>query len=190
MRARRRSSIQSVLTVGCLSGNMMLGIQVRQFAFCLPCLCPAGLADCIPTALLTQTSKRDRECIKGLRNCKGTESVQRRSKTSPGEVSPSYRMHLSTHDFGFLLAEASGGLEAGMHAPGSVQGSAQGDAGMPPVLSGGSSGLSSPLRESGHLESLLEVNSRVEAAMDRARAQLQAGTSSFASCFSFCSCTS
>ncbi|KAL0054091.1 hypothetical protein WJX82_003615 [Trebouxia sp. C0006] len=74
--------------------------------------------------------------------------------------------------------EASGGLEADMQAPGSVQGSAQGNAWMPPVLSGASSGLSSPLRESGHLESLLEVNSRVEAAMDRARAQLQ-GSGSF-----------
>lgn len=90
---------------------------------------------------------------------------------------------MGTHDFGLLHAEASGGLEADMHAPGSVQGSAQGNEGMPSVLSGGSSGLSSPLRESGHLESLLEVNSRVEAAMDRARAQLQAGTtSSFAFC--------
>ena len=84
-------------------------------------------------------------------------------------------MYLSRHDFGFLHAEASGGLEAVMRPPGSVQGSAQGDVGMAPVLSGASSGFSSPLRESGHLESLLEVNSRVEAAMDRARAQLQAG---------------
>ncbi len=61
-----------------------------------------------------------------------------------------------------------------MYSTLSAQSSAQGGPGMPPVLSGGSSGLSSPLRESGHLESLLEVNSRVEAAMDRARAQLQA----------------
>ena len=45
--------------------------------------------------------------------------------------------------------------------------------GVPPVLSGGSSGVSSPLRGSGHLESLMEVNNRVEAAMGRARAQLQ-----------------
>ncbi|KAA6422420.1 MAG: hypothetical protein FRX49_07595 [Trebouxia sp. A1-2] len=52
--------------------------------------------------------------------------------------------------------EASGGLEAVMRPPGSVQGSAQGDVGMAPVLSGASSGFSSPLRESGHLESLLE----------------------------------
>ncbi|KAL0033072.1 hypothetical protein WJX79_001234 [Trebouxia sp. C0005] len=74
--------------------------------------------------------------------------------------------------------EASGGLEAVMRPPGSVQGSAQGDVGMAPVLSGASSGFSSPLRESGHLESLLEVNSRVEAAMDRARAQLQGRGSS------------
>ncbi len=86
---------------------------------------------------------------------------------------------VSRHDVGLLLAEASGGVEADMHAPGSVQGSAQGDAGMPRVLSGASSGLSSPLRESGHLESLLEVNSRVEAAMDRARAQLQAQLPAF-----------
>ena len=45
--------------------------------------------------------------------------------------------------------------------------------GFPSVLSGGSSGVSSPLRESGHLESLVEVNDRVEAAMGRARSQLQ-----------------
>lgn len=45
--------------------------------------------------------------------------------------------------------------------------------GVPSVLSGGSSGVSSPLRGSGHLESLMEVNNRVEAAMGRARAQLQ-----------------
>lgn len=49
----------------------------------------------------------------------------------------------------------------------------QGEVGVPSVLSRGSSGVSSPLRESGHLESLVEVNSRVEAAMGRARAQLQ-----------------
>lgn len=47
--------------------------------------------------------------------------------------------------------------------------------GVPSVLSGGSSGVSSPLRGSGHLESLMEVNNRVEAAMGRARAQLQVG---------------
>ena len=48
----------------------------------------------------------------------------------------------------------------------------QDETGVPLVLSGGSSGVSSPLRESGHLEGLLEVNNRVEAAMGRARAQL------------------
>ena len=142
------------------------------------------------TALLTRTLKKDREPITGQRNCKGAEISQRDSETPTGEVPPTYRMCLSKHYSGLLHAEASDGLEADMHAPGSVQGSAHGSAEMPQVLSGGSSGLSSPLRESVHLESLLEVNSRVEAAMDRACAQLQAGTSSFASCFSFCSCTS
>ena len=145
----------------------------------------------------------DRELAKGQRLHKATP------KYPKGRFPLICRMCFSRHDFGRLHAEASDGLEAGMHAPGSVQGSAQGDAGMPPVLSRASSGLSSPLRESGHLESLLEVNSRVEAAMDRARAQLQAGLppfpffllallsagrtarlSSCHSCFAFCACTS
>ena len=55
----------------------------------------------------------------------------------------------------------------------SLQDPSQAEMGVPYVLSGGSSGVSSPLRESGHLESLVEVNNRVEAAMGCARAQLQ-----------------
>ena len=83
------------------------------------------------------------------------------------------------HITALLTAEASNGVEPDVHSVVSAQGSAQGGMGMPSVLSGGSSGLSSPVRESGHLDSLLEVNSRVEAAMDRARAQLQANYSLF-----------
>ena len=89
------------------------------------------------------------------------------------------------HITALLTAGASNGVEPDEHSVVSAQGSAQGGVGMPSVLSGGSSGLSSPLRESGHLESLLEVNSRVEAAMDRARAQLQANYPLFT--FSFLS---
>ena len=43
----------------------------------------------------------------------------------------------------------------------------------------GQGNLDIPLRESAQLESLLQVNSRVEAAMDRARAQLQVSTLGF-----------
>ena len=55
----------------------------------------------------------------------------------------------------------------------SLQDPSQAETGLPSVLSGGSSGVSSPLRGSGHLESLVEINNRVEAATGRARAQLQ-----------------
>lgn len=64
-------------------------------------------------------------------------------------------------------------LDMGKGPPVSAPDPYQAEIGVPSVLSGGSSGVSSPLRESGHLESLLEVNNRVEAAMGRARAQLQ-----------------
>ena len=60
-----------------------------------------------------------------------------------------------------------------------AQSSGQGGLEVPFGLSRGSSGLNSPLQESGHFESLLEVNNRVEAAMDRARAHLQASTLNF-----------
>lgn len=64
--------------------------------------------------------------------------------------------------------------ESAQNLPLSAQRSAQADRGVRHGVSGGSSGLSSPLRGSGHLENLMEVNKRVEAAMDRAQAQLQA----------------
>lgn len=64
-------------------------------------------------------------------------------------------------------------LGMGKEPPVSVLEPYQAETGLPLVLSGGSSGVSSPVRESGHLESLLEVNNRFEAAMGRARAQLQ-----------------
>ena len=63
--------------------------------------------------------------------------------------------------------------DTAMPAKLSLQDPSQAEMGVPSVLSGGSSGVSSPLRGSGHLESLVEVNNRVEAAMGRARAQLQ-----------------
>ena len=68
-----------------------------------------------------------------------------------------------------LEIKTSDCADADLHA----ESSGQGPLGVPVGLSGGSSGLSSPLRESGLLESLIEVNNRVEAATERARAQLQ-----------------
>ena len=64
--------------------------------------------------------------------------------------------------------------DADQRFPLNAQRSTQADTGALHNLSGGSSDLSSPLRGSGHLENLMEVNARVEAAMDRAQAQLQA----------------
>lgn len=140
----------------------------------------------MPNSLAYTEFTKGQRIYKGQRICRGTESLQRDSEIPEVEVPLICRMYMSRHDFELLHAEASGGLEADIHTPVSVQGSAQGDAGMPPVLSGASSSLSSPLRESGHLESLLEVNSRVEAAVDRAHAQLQAGLPLFLFLFLLC----
>ena len=85
-----------------------------------------------------------------------------------------------------LRDELSDGAAAQGRSGMSAQSSAQTDLGVAPILSGGSSGLSTPLRQSGPLESLMEVNTRVEAAMERAQTQLQAGPSTKQS--AFCTC--
>lgn len=87
-------------------------------------------------------------------------SALRQQHSSRGEASLPGMMHGSHSD-------------TAMPAKLSVEDPSQAEMGVPSVLSGGSSGVSSPLRGSGHLESLVEVNNRVEAAMSRARAQLQ-----------------
>lgn len=95
------------------------------------------------------------------------------SETLHSQGSMPRRQHSSRSECSLPGMMQGGHSDSATPAKLSLQDSGQAEMGVPSVLSGGSSGVSSPLRGSGHLESLVEVNNRVEAAMDRARAQLQ-----------------